>query len=595
MTSLRGEPHHDGSPRYLEPGPHALGDTVTARIRVPDACGTTRLRLRTTPDAEPAIVDADADVHEPGATWWRVDVEVSMPVTNYRFLLEGGALGRCWLNGAGVFHHDVNDDADFRVTTAPLPPGWLTHTTGYQIFIDRFANSGAQRDVPDWAIPQQWGDPIRNVRGVRARQWYGGDLPGIEQHLDHLEHLGVTMIYLTPFFPAGSMHRYDASTFDRVDPALGGDDGLVSLVAAAHRRGIRVIGDITLNHTGDRHEWFTTGRDDAGAVERAYYFFDDREPDGYVAWHGVPTLPKLDHRSADLRRRFYDGAQSVAARYLAEPFDLDGWRVDCANTTARFGAIDDNRDVARTMQDTMRAVGDDRWLVAEHCYDAGADLDGTGWHGVMAYQWFTRPLWGWLKGPADRSLMAAVELIDLDGPTMVAAIRHLSANVPWVARQASMTMTDSHDTARLRTVVEGDETRHLVGLAALFTMPGVPTLFAGSEVGVEGDSIDTTRVPFPWDRVGDDRAFTDRIRDLVDLRRRSPALQHGSLRWIDATADSVTFVREHDSEVVVVHLVRAECDDVVVACADLGLPSGAGTAITLAGTPGYVVHTYPID
>jgi alpha-glucosidase len=586
MTLLRHQPHHDGSPRYLDRGPYALGDVVTARVRVPSACGTTRVRLRTTPDAEPRITEARIDVVGTGATWWRVELEVAMPVTNYRFLLDGGALGRCWLHGAGLSHHDVTDDADFRITTAPPPPGWLASTTGYQVFVDRFARSGAEREAPDWAIPQAWDDPIRNVRGIRARQWYGGDLPGIEQHLDHLERLGVTMIYLTPFFPAGSMHRYDASTFDVVDPALGGDDALVSLVAAAHRRGIRVIGDITLNHTGDRHTWFTTARAEPTAVERSYYFFDDEQPDGYVAWHGVPTLPKLDHRSTDLRRRFYDGHESIAARYLAEPFSLDGWRVDCANTTARFGAIDDNREVARAMQATMRAIGDDRWLVAEHCYDAGADLDGTGWHGVMAYQWFTRPLWGWLKGPTARSLMAAVELIDLDGPAMVAAMRHLAANVPWVARQASMTMTDSHDTARLRTVVDGDERRHLVAFAALLTMPGVPTIFAGSEVGVEGDSIDTTRVPFPWDRVDEHAEFITQLRALVDLRRRSGALQVGSMRWIDATTDSVTYVREHEREVVVVHLVRAPCADVVVDLADLDVTApGSDRTLTLPGTP----------
>ena len=134
------------------------------------------------------------------------------------------------------------------------------------------------------------------------------------------------MIYLTPFFPAGSMHRYDASTFDHVDPTLGGDDSLISLVAAAHRRGIRVIGDITLNHTGDHHDWFTTARGDPDAAERGYYFFDDDEPYGYVAWHGVPSLPKLDHRDAGLRRRFYDGPASIAARYLDEAFGLDGSR-----------------------------------------------------------------------------------------------------------------------------------------------------------------------------------------------------------------------------------------------------------------------------
>ncbi len=584
---------------------------------MPAACATTRVRLRTTPDGEPAVVDAAIESHEEGATWWSVAVRLTSQVTRYRFLLDGGALGRCWLNGEGVVHHDVTDDADFRISTAAAAPSWLAGTVGYQVFIDRFARSEVDRPTPDWAVAQRWTDPVDPSPSVRSHQWFGGDLLGVEQHLDHPAGLGATLIYLTPFFPAGSMHRYDASTFAHVDPALGGDDALASLVAAAHARGIRVIGDITLNHTGERHEWFTAARDDINAPERGYYFFDEHEPYGYVAWHGVRSLPKLDHRSVGLRERFYGGADSVTAHYLGAPFELDGWRVDCANTTARHGTIDDNHGVARTMRATMHDIADDRWLLAEHCYDASDDLDGDGWHGVMAYQWFTRPLWGWLKGAAPRSLMAAVELIDLDGVAMVDSMRHLAANVSWDARQASMTMLDSHDTARFRTVVDGDPIRHLVGLVALFTMPGVPTIFAGSEVGVEGDSMDTGRVPFPWRGLDDDDVFLDHLRTLAEMRRTTGALQHGALRWIDAGADSVTYVRETDAEIVLVHLVRATTDDVHLTHDAIGVPSelaqrvdfGAAMflldsnavsveipslRVTLRGTPGAVVLSFPL-
>ena len=275
----------------------------------------------------------------------------------------------------------------------------------------------------------------------------------------------------------------------------------------------------------------------------------------------------------------------MIARYLAAPFGLDGWRVDSANTTARFRDHDDNHDVARIARTTLDAsAGDGRWLVAEHCYDAGRDLDGTGWHGVMAYQWFTRPLWAWLKDPAPMSLMAAVELIDLDGHGLVESMRELSANVPWQARQASMTMLDSHDTARFRTVVGGDPVRHTVGLAALLTMPGVPTLFAGVEVGCEGGSIDTTRVPFPWEQLVelhemgtvDDGRFLDDLRALIELRRRSDALRRGSMRWVDATADSVTYVRESPTENVLVHLVRRPCESRPLDTAKVGIADRPG-------------------
>ncbi len=296
--ALVDEPHHDGSPMYVDPSPRELGGRVRVRLRVPDACGTERVRLRSTPDAEPAIVEALIDRHEHGATWWSADLRLHNPVTSYRWLLDGGDLGRCWVNGAGVFHRDVSDDADFRLSTwfpearAPgttagttRPPDWLAGTVGYQIFIDRFANSDVDRPAPDWAIPRGWDEPIEDTPGMRARHWYGGDLAGIETHLDHLVHLGVSLIYLTPFFPAGSMHRYDASTFDHVDPALGGDDALVSLVSAAHERGIRVIGDITLNHTGAHHDWFEAAAADPDAAEHGFYF--STTPSRSATWRGT--------------------------------------------------------------------------------------------------------------------------------------------------------------------------------------------------------------------------------------------------------------------------------------------------------------------
>jgi alpha-glucosidase len=584
---LADEPHHDGSPDHVEAADRSLGATVRVRLRVPARCGTTRVRLRSTPDAEPAVVEAVLERHGAGAAWWAADLLLHNPVTRYRWLLDGGTLGRCWVNGAGLFRRDVTDDADFRITTAPPAPAWLAGTVGYQVFIDRFASSAAGRPTPDWAIPRRWDEPIVDVRGLRSRHWYGGDLLGVEEHLDHIADLGVTLLYLTPFFPAGSMHRYDATTFRHVDPALGGDEALQALTAAAHARGIRVIGDITLNHTGVRHEWFTAAATDADAPERAFYFFDPDLPQGYVAWHGVPSLPKLDHRSPGLGEQLLDGERSVIGRYLGAPFGLDGWRVDCANTTARWRDHDDTHDVARRARATMdRRTDGQAWLVAEHCYDAVDDLDGTGWHGVMAYQWFTRPLWGWLKEPGDRTAMAAVELIDLDGPAMVESMRHLAANVSWDARGASMTMLDSHDTARFRTVVGDDAARHLVGLAALFTMPGVPTLFAGDEVGCTGDSMDTARVPFPWQRLADPDEVTtrlvDAIRTLSDLHTRSTALQRGSLRWLDAAPDSVTYLRSSGDERVLVHLVRHPTGSTTITLDDLDLGSDTAPPDVLA-------------
>ena len=137
-------------------------------------------------------------------------------------------------------------------------------------------------------------------------QVFGGDLTGIESRLDYIADLGANVIYLTPFFPSQSNHRYDATTFDAVDPLLGGDRALASLSAAAHARGIRLLGDLTTNHTGSGHEWFLAAQADHSSPERAFYYWKE-EPPGYACWLGHPRLPKLNYSSPVLWDRLVRG------------------------------------------------------------------------------------------------------------------------------------------------------------------------------------------------------------------------------------------------------------------------------------------------
>ena len=142
-------------------------------------------------------------------------------------------------------------------------------------------------------------------------------------------------MYLTPFFPASSNHRYDAETFETVEPLLGGDEALASFSSAAHGCGIRVMGDLTTNHTGVGHEWFRTAQADDGSAEHGFYYWRESPP-GYESWLDHARLPKLNYSSSVLWDRMVKGGSSVTARWLQAPYHLDGWRVDVANMTGRF-------------------------------------------------------------------------------------------------------------------------------------------------------------------------------------------------------------------------------------------------------------------
>lgn len=574
------QPHHDGSARYLDDGVPDLGDRLAARIRVPASLDVAAIHVRTVVDGEPEFTEASVIEREPGddgAVWWQGDVNVGNPHVSYRFLLDT-ASGPRWVNGSGTWTRDVPDRDDFVVSTYEPPPDWLAGAVAYEIFPDRFARSGRYDTEPagDWAIESSWDDPVANEWKRSVRQLYRGDLTGVRERLDHIEQLGANLIYLTPVFPGGSSHRYDAAEFDRVDPVLGGDQALAALVDAAHARGIRIIGDLTTNHSGNHHEWFRAAQADATSEEAGFYFFTDH-PDGYIGWFDVETLPKFDLRSRALRVRLVDGPDSIVGRWLGGADGLDGWRIDVGNMTGRLGAIDVNHDVFRDVRSTMAAVNPDTWLLGEHCHDATADLRGDGWHGVMAYTWFTRPLWSWLTLGATADL----RLLGIPGPFpaiggdgLADTYAALTAGVPWRSVAASMTLLDSHDTPRFASAAMS-AAHQRVGIGLLMTMPGVPMVFAGDEVGVVGADRDLARQPFPWDDSRWDRDLLATYRELIALRRSTDALQHGGLRWVAAGADTVAFVREAAGERILVHAARASHDPVTMRAGDLGLGGGA--------------------
>ncbi|WP_323959485.1 glycoside hydrolase family 13 protein [Arthrobacter sp. JZ12] len=593
-------PHHDGSALYVPAAP-VLGSVVPVRIRVPRAYGDVRrVFVRSLRDAEPhydeasllsasllAVPGSPPGSDDDGWDWWEASLTLVNPVTQYRFLLEvADAAGSAWhwLNAEGHFERDTPDVHDFRLTCFEPAPEWARRGVIYQIFPDRFGRSAAasSREVPDWAVPCDWDEPVQASGVDTPYQFYGGDLDGITERLDHIASTGGTVLYLTPFFPARSNHRYDASTFTMVDPVLGGDEALIRLVAAAHARGLKVIGDLTTNHTGDAHEWFGLAQTDAQSQEAGFYYFSE-DGSEYAAWFGVPSLPKLDWRSQALRERFVSGPDSVVGRWLQPPFNLDGWRIDVANMTGRHGDVDLNRSVAQAVRDTVRSVKPDALLLAESANDAAADFDGNTWHGAMTYSNFTRPLWQWLAG--DSADQVNFFGTPLPGPNRIPAEQFVelhsvfAAAFPWQVRTQNMIAVNTHDTARAATVmIPGSQ---LVGLGILFSMPGIPTLFAGDEFGLEGVNGEHSRTPMPWDSLS--RAHTDQydaVASLGQLRRDISALVFGGLRWLYAKGDVLAFIREHVSESVLVVAARAGFEGVRLPLTLLGL-GGIGTPSNL--------------
>lgn len=582
-------PHHDGSELHVPAGTPSLGDVVPVRLRVPAGYGEQDVHVRYVHDGEPfwarAVPDgstpADDDASGDGQDRWYVaEVPVHNPTTPYRFLLEHPA-GYRWLNGRGTWHRDVPDAADFRLTTHEPGPQWLRDGVVYQVFPDRFARSAeaAGRELPDWARPApSWDAEPPGAGPEMSHTVYGGDLRGIAERLDHLERLGVDVLYLTPFFEARSVHRYDATSFDRVDPLLGGDAALADLSRAVHARGMRLMGDLTTNHTGAGHEWFVRARSDRSSPEASFYYW---RGDGYVGWKGIDSLPKLDYSSPGLLERVVTGEAAAAVRWLREPFALDGWRVDVANMTGRHGAQDDAAIVARAMRAVLARTRPDLALVAELAHDPTTDLVGDGWHATMNYAAFTRPVWSWLRPAHGSPVTHTWELPAAVAPrpagAMVATMREFAAAVPWSVASRQWNLLGSHDTPRIRTLLAGDRALQEVAVGLLMTFPGTPMVFAGDEVGAEGRNGEHARTTMPWDdpaRWDEERFAT--YRELIALRRSSGALRRGGLRWFDLGDDAVAFLRELPDERVLVLAARARWEGARVRL-------GRGSATNLFG------------
>ena len=574
------QPHHDGSGRYVSNQTPRLGDRVDVLVRVPLECEIDSVHVRTAPDGENRFGPARLVRKTATDAWWKATLVCHNPVTNYRFLLVGGPTKYAWLNGTGVHHRDVPDASDFRLVAHDAPaPDWPRDCVVYQVFPDRFARSRAadRRALPEWAIPARWEDPVDVSSRAVAHQFFGGDLDGVVEHLDHLEALGVDIVYLTPFFPARSNHRYDATSFDRVDPLLGGDAALRRLTAAAHARGMKVVGDFTTNHTGNAHEWFlaAAGRDGRRRPEHDYYIWEDGD---YVAWLGVRSLPKLNHLNHDLRQKIFEDRTGVVRKWLGRSGGLDGWRVDVANMTGRWRATDVNHEVARQMRESLARRAPDALLVGEHFHDYTPDVPGDGWHGVMNYAGFCKPVWNWLrdevKDPITMGAPAPLPILEADA--VVETMRDFTSRIAWQSLVHSWNLVGSHDVTRIRTLV-GDDPR-LVDVAAglLFTMPSIPMMTYGDEVGMEGAFGEDGRRPMQWTENGWDTRILDVYRGLIAARRRSVALRRGGLRWVHAEGDAIVFLRETADEVALVHVARAAHQPLVLDTRHLaGVETGA--------------------
>ncbi|MDO5118643.1 MAG: 4-alpha-glucanotransferase [Coriobacteriales bacterium] len=576
--------HVTSSLEYRDPfGAARVGVTVTLRIDVwdePEA--TAKLRLWTDEDGEELIEMESAPLGDAIRFSASFTPEIAQIVW-YSFEITA-ANGDVWRYGAhperstgeGAFAY--GEPPSFQITCYELQrsvfPDWYKNGIVYQIFPDRFArgkdweeraaaalklhpNGPKRKLVDDWYKTPSY----KKAEDGSIAEWefYGGTLEGIREHLDYLQGLGVTVLYLNPIFEAQSNHRYDTGNYMQIDPMLGDEESFTRLCEEARDRGISIILDGVFNHTGADSMYFNRlgNYDTVGAYQspdspyRDWFKLCD---DGtYECWWGVDALPDLNEDNPDYRKLIC-GEDGVVRKWLRA--GARGWRLDVADELPD--------DFIAEIKAAELAEKPHALLIGEVWEDATTKVA----YGQLRKYFHGHELDGVMNYPLRHAVLDF--LTDkITAEDLANATEQLCENYPGEAFRSTLNLLGSHDRIRLMNVLGNsphrstlgeeqkasfrlDKDHHSLGVSRLWvaalmqmTLPGVPCIYYGDEAGMEGYTDPYNRGPYPWGK--EDTNCTTIYRNAIAIRKALPVFTHGVFRPF-ALNDDVFGYWRHDGK-----------------------------------------------
>ena len=547
------------------------GEAVTFTLFVPHAmgCHTPKLLFKKDGDERFALHDMQREGDEDGCGVFSVSVTPGETglyfyyfdlYVNFQKLFRG-PLGEAVLTaGEGEAYQLTVYDDDFAT------PDALCGGVYYQIFPDRFCEGNSHEVMPfaDRIYrTEKDGEPYfwpNEIGGDLNMDYFGGDLRGIRDKLDYLARMGVTLIYLNPIFEAHSNHRYNTANYMRVDPLLGSNAEFRTLCREAKSHGIGVILDGVFSHTGSDSVYFNReGRyptpgayNDPKSPYRSWYDFSPRYTCGYRSWWGFESLPEVNENEPSYRE-FICGEGGVIDYWLG--LGAAGFRLDVADELPD--------DFIEEIRRAVKRHGEDKLLLGEVWEDASNKwsygkrrryLLGRGLDSVMNYPFRTAIL-DFVRGGDAR---AAAD-----------AVLRVCEHYPAPALRLLMNFVSTHDTVRAITAIAGESCegkdrywqsgrrlseeqyeygrRKLVLAYALaYTLPGMPCVYYGDEIGMQGYKDPFNRAFFDWH--SKERRIRPVLQKLAALRKRCAAFKEGALRVTRAEGGILQFVREGGGE-----------------------------------------------
>ncbi|NLW78603.1 MAG: glycoside hydrolase family 13 protein [Ruminococcaceae bacterium] len=431
----------------------------------------------------------------------------------------------------------------------------------YQIFPDRFMEGEPGKLMPfsdriyradKQNEPYFWGE-VKSY-GSLTQDYYGGDLAGIEKRLPFLYALGVSWIYLNPIFEAHSNHRYNTADYMKVDPLLGTNADFARLCKKAKTFGIRIILDGVFSHTGADSLYFNKeGRyPTVGAWQgpqsryRDWYYF---MPDGsYDSWWGFETLPTCNKNNPAFRK-FICGENGVIDYWLQQ--GAAGFRLDVADELPDDFIVD--------IRTAVKRGGEDMLLIGEVWEDA---VLKEGFGHRRAY-FMGQELDGVMNYPFRTAILDFLQ--NFDSPALVEEVMTICEHYPAPALNACTVHLSSHDTIRAITALVGEpiegherawqsgrrlspEQYHLgilrlqLGFVLQFTLPGIPCVYYGDEIAMQGYADPFNRGYYDWSS-GETHLIPLMLK-LAGLRKQCPAFHDGTLRFLKAEGGLLVYERD---------------------------------------------------
>lgn len=591
--------YSDGSADFVSNPSPALYETVTVWLRLYADAPVRHVFLRTVPNGAERLIEAERCRVERGLAWYAAELEITENRMQYHFYLVCDTVVYFYTQKE-ITTYIPDHSYDFVLLADYVQPEWVKHAVFYQIFPDRFCNGNPENDVRTGEyridghgpIRMEWdAEPLPYSEG-RCMDFYGGDLEGVRQKIPYLRELGVTAVYLNPIFRAPTVHKYDCIDYFHVDPHFGGDEALAALSEALHANGMKLILDISINHTGTAHRWFN--RDglffpkEEGAYrnpdseERGFYFFRG-DANEYTGWFGLAELPVLNYSSQKLRDLVYRGRDAVLRKWLRAPWSIDGWRFDVADVFGRNNEQQLARELWPEIRRCIREENPQAYILAEDWGDCAQYLQGDCWDSPMNYYGCARVL-RQFAGECD--LFMARNAVLRQVPYKMTAedakariLEHL-AKLPFALWQNQFNLLDSHDVSRLHNnpAVHPEEYRGAVMLQ--FALIGAPSVYYGDELGIDGtlDSNEGCRWPMPWGREPSQTERFHLYRTLARLRAEHSALREGGMKFLWAENEILAIARfRRDEAFVAVMSVNAQPVEIAIPFAAIGAAGPEGS------------------